>query len=398
MAQVPNKNIDNASGQVVRLDIQNTGKAIATHNFGPRDDAGTILPCEFLADDTTNKLLIRKSSGGDQANPNPPSGTAADFFTVGNLDEENLGLLPKAGGTMTGQLLGDDGSAASSPSYAFDNDTDTGMFRSGANTIGFSTAGTARVSISNAGLDMTNALPIRFQDSSGAPFVGLKAPSSVSSNVTFTLPDADGTDGQMLQTNGSGELSFTTVAGVPTGAVFCMAVAFVPPGYLECNGDPVSRATYAALFAVIGDAYGAGDGSSTFNLPDLRGEFVRGFDNGRDVDVDSNGNSRGIATSQSDQNKQHNHPASSSVTDTGHRHLPENQTYNNNQADGHDIAVNNRTFGNYGGGSGLGLGPLGNRHFLQNTTTGITVATTTANDGGGETRPRNISMMYIIKI
>ena len=74
--QVGNKNIDNASGQVVRLDIQNTIKAVATHNFGPRVDAGTILPCEFLADDTSNKLLIRKSSGGDQANPNPTTGTA----------------------------------------------------------------------------------------------------------------------------------------------------------------------------------------------------------------------------------------------------------------------------------------------------------------------------------
>ena len=386
MAQVPNKNIDNASGQVVRLDIQNTGKAIATHNFGPRDDAGTILPCEFLADDTTNKLLIRKSSGGDQANPNPPSGTAADFFTVGNLDEENLGLLPKAGGTMTGQLLGDDGSAASSPSYAFDNDTDTGMFRSGANTIGFSTAGTARVSISNAGLDMTNALPIRFQDSSGAPFVSLKSPSSLSGNEDLTLPSSI-VSGGFMQTDGSGNLSFQVVAGVPTGAVFCMAVATVPSGYLECNGDPVSRATYAALFAVIGDSYGAGDGSSTFNLPDLRGEFVRGFDNGRDVDVDSNGNSRGIATSQSDQNKQHNHPASSSVTDSGHVHAT---TFDNKKyfPGGSSTTI---SFG------GSGIYPA-DVFTMSSATTGITVSTTISNDGGGETRPRNISMMYIIKI
>ena len=75
MSQVGNKNIDNASGQVVRLDMQNTVQAVATNNFGQRNDAGTILPCEFLADDTTNKLLIRQSTGGDQANPNPSSGT-----------------------------------------------------------------------------------------------------------------------------------------------------------------------------------------------------------------------------------------------------------------------------------------------------------------------------------
>ena len=211
MTQVNNKNIDNASGQVVRLDIQNTLKAVTTNNFGSRNDAGTILPCEFLADSTTNKLLIRKSSGGDQANPNPTSGTAATFFSVGDLDQDNLGLLPKAGGTMTGQLLGDDGSFSGSPAFSFNNDTDTGMYRSGANTIGFSTGGTARVSISNAGLDMSNGLPIRFQDSSGAPFVALKSPSSVSSNVTFTLPGSI-VDGGFLKTDASGNLSFSTIS------------------------------------------------------------------------------------------------------------------------------------------------------------------------------------------
>jgi len=378
MAQVPNKNIDNASGQVVRLDIQNTGKAIATHNFGPRNDAGTILPCEFLADDTTDKLLIRKSSGGDQANPNPTSGTAADFFTVGNLDEENLGLLPRAGGTMTGQLLGDDGSVAGSPAYAFDNDTDTGMFRSGANTIGFSTAGTARVSISNSGLDMTNALPIRFQDSSGSPFVSLKSPSSLSGNVDLTLPSSI-VSGGFMQTDGSGNLSFQVVAGVPSGAVFCIAVATVPSGYLECNGQSVSRTTFAALFAVIGTQYGSSSGS-TFKVPDLRGEFIRGFDNGRGVD-----SGRSVASSQSDQNKQHNHSASSSssVTDPGHTH-----TMNMNQ--GNIISS----------GGAFGLKDSGTATRINSNSTGISVSTSTSigNDGGNETRPRNIAMMYVIKV
>ena len=378
MAQVPNKNIDNASGQVVRLDIQNTLKAVATHNFGARNDAGTILPCEFLADDTSNKLLIRKSSGGDQANPNPSSGTAADFFTVGNLDEENLGLLPKAGGTMTGQLLGDDGSGASSPAYAFDGDTDTGMFRSGANTIGFSTAGTTRVSISDSGLDMTNALPIRFQDSSGAPFVSLKSPSSLSGNVSLTLPPSI-VNGGFMQTDGSGNLSFQIVAGVPSGAVFCIAVASVPSGYLECNGQSVSRTTFAALFAVIGTQYGSSSGS-TFKVPDLRGEFIRGFDNGRGVD-----SGRSVASSQSDQNKQHNHSASSSssVSDPGHTHTA-------NYGQGNLVSS----------GGAFGLRDSGTANRINSNNTGISVSTSTSigNDGGNETRPRNIAMMYVIKV
>jgi len=58
-----------------------------------------------------------------------------------------------------------------------------------------------------------------------------------------------------------------------------------PSGWLPCNGAAVSRTTYAALFARIGTTYGAGNGSTTFNLPDLRGEFLRGLDDGRGLDM-----------------------------------------------------------------------------------------------------------------
>ena len=71
----------------------------------------------------------------------------------------------------------------------------------------------------------------------------------------------------------------------PTGSVYTFAGSTVPTGWLKCNGALLSRTTYAALFAVIGTTYGAGDGSTTFALPDLRGEFVRGFDDGRGVDA-----------------------------------------------------------------------------------------------------------------
>jgi len=393
MAQVGNKNIDNASGQVVRLDIQNTLAAVASNNFGPKVDAGEVQPAEFVADSSTTpkKLLIRSTSGNSAA-------TSATFFEVGNLDEANLGLLLKSGGTMTGQLLADDASGASSPALSFDGDTDTGMFRSGANIIGFSTSGTTRVSISDAGLDMTNALPIRFQDSSGAPFVALKAPASVSNNVTFTLPGADGTNGQFLQTNGSGALSFTTVQGVPTGSVFCMAVATIPSGYKECNGEAVSRTTFAALFAVIGTQYGTGNGSSTFNLPDLRGEFVRGFDNGRGVD-----SGRSINDPQTSANKSHNHTATTAISDPGHFH----QSFRSGNA-GERQHNSNLTSSNFPS-SGTGAGNKNEAYNIvaqsgeanvgrtSNENTGVNASTTTENDGSSESRPRNIAMMYIIK-
>lgn len=72
---------------------------------------------------------------------------------------------------------------------------------------------------------------------------------------------------------------------IPAGSVEWFASSTAPAGYLSCNGAAVSRTTYAALFLAISTTYGAGDGSTTFNIPDLRGEFVRGFDDGRGVDA-----------------------------------------------------------------------------------------------------------------
>ncbi|MHA6577391.1 tail fiber protein [Pseudomonas yamanorum] len=71
---------------------------------------------------------------------------------------------------------------------------------------------------------------------------------------------------------------------LPVGTSIQYAGPYVPTGFLKENGAEVSRTAYAKLFAAIGTFYGAGDGSTTFNLPDSRGEFIRGFDDGRGVD------------------------------------------------------------------------------------------------------------------
>ena len=65
---------------------------------------------------------------------------------------------------------------------------------------------------------------------------------------------------------------------IPPGGIMAYAKAAAPAGWLTCDGSPVSRATYAALFAAIGVVYGAGDGINTFNIPDLRGRVPVGVD------------------------------------------------------------------------------------------------------------------------
>ncbi|WP_223938139.1 phage tail protein [Chromobacterium violaceum] len=69
-------------------------------------------------------------------------------------------------------------------------------------------------------------------------------------------------------------------AGVPTGMICWYANPSAPAGWLICDGKAISRMTYAALFAVIGTTYGVGDGTTTFNLPDLRDQFIRGHNAG----------------------------------------------------------------------------------------------------------------------
>ena len=163
----------------------------------------------------------------------------------------------------------------------------------------------------------------------------------------------------------------------PVGTVIWYAGSSAPVGYLKANGDAIANGSgttqgittdFSALYAIVGA-----------NLPDLRGEFIRGWDDGKGTD-----SGRGIRTSQSDQNKQHNHTATStsSVTDPGHVHQIE---YTN--SDSGDGRIEE---------SGTGLS--GQEPTLS-ATTGITVATATtvANTGGTEARPRNIALLACIK-
>ena len=75
--------------------------------------------------------------------------------------------------------------------------------------------------------------------------------------------------------------AFIGVEGIPTATIVPWTSASVPSGFLECNGTAVSRTTYADLFAVIGTTYGAGDGSTTFNVPDLQDNVAVGKSNNK---------------------------------------------------------------------------------------------------------------------
>lgn len=136
---------------------------------------------------------------------------------------------------------------------------------------------------------------------------------------------------------------------LPVGTVLCYAGNTPPDGFLECNGASVSRLKYRALFHKIGTTYGS-DSDSTFKLPDLRGEFVRGWDHGRGVDA-----GRALGSFQEDAFKSHYHNFYAYSTSGGSIESPKRE-----------VLTNSKQYN-------------------------------TSAEGDTETRPRNIALMYIIK-
>ena len=364
MAQA-DQQIQNATGSSVRADLNNNFDALFSNNSGASEPS-TTTAFMWWADTNNDALKIRNAA--DSA-----------FITVGTLSATNLGLAVKASPAFTGNVTIPAGTVSSLP-LSFTGDTNTGFFKNSANDFSIVTDGTRRAHFDSNGITIRDRKALRLRDTSNSNFIAIQAPSDVTSDITLTLPNSDGNANDVLQSDGSGNLSFAALPqAVPTGSVHLMATTTVPSGYLKCNGAAISRTTYADLFGIIGTAHGAGDGSSTFNVPDLRGEFVRGWDDGRGVD-----SGRNFASSQSDQNEAHNHTATSTVTDPGHFHTTENFVVRPSYSEPRN----------------LGVGTDGNGNNVGNTdskTTGITVATTIANAGGSEARPRNIAMMYVIK-
>jgi len=108
--------------------------------------------------------------------------------------------------------------------------------------------------------------------------------------------------GTGLTVDTNGVLSTSQVVGQDTAKISFFAMSEAPSGYLKANGAAISRTTYASLYSIIGTSYGAGDGSTTFNIPDLRGVFLRGLDDGRGLDIN-----RVLGSLQMDDLKNHRH-------------------------------------------------------------------------------------------
>ncbi len=170
-------------------------------------------------------------------------------------------------------------------------------------------------------------------------------------NTSFSL------SGSVLQISDGGGTITADLAPLvysvqtPVGAIFAFPTATPPSGYLVCNGQAVSRTTYNNLFSLIGTMYGAGDGSTTFNLPNYNGQFLRGFDNGTGVDPDAASRTdRGdgttgdaVGTKQSSEIIAHSHTVNPPATNTSsagaHTHTINPPATNTSSAGAHTHSI-----------------------------------------------------------
>ena len=236
MAQATDYNLANQSGANFRAELNTILAAAVSQNSGSTAPTTTYAYQLWIDTSASPNPLLKIRNGANSA-----------FITLGDITVANFGLLALTGGTLTGALLADDAGTAALPAIAFDGDPDTGIFRPGANQFGIATNavervefGTTEVVFNDGGADydfrvegdtksqlllvdasadavlldgdltLKGQADLRFADSDSSHYIALQAPATVASDYTLTLPAATGTSGQVLSTDGSGTLSWST--------------------------------------------------------------------------------------------------------------------------------------------------------------------------------------------
>ena len=227
-------------------------------------------------------------------------------------------------------------------------------------------------------------------------------------NLPNAKSDDPGTDSsETLATTKALNVLRQSIADAEVGKIFIVAMDTPPPGSFRANGAAVSRVVYAKLFAKIGIKYGAGDGVSTFNLPDPRGFFPRFWDDGRGIDV-----GRGAGSNQADVIRSHtitgstnpagaHTPTATTGTAGKHAHRVKSGIYTPDGLDMEGPEAEPRNIVNYSDpGVHEKLTSEEGEHMHP-----VTVAPvpdhlhtiTLSYVGGAETRPQNIAFLACIK-
>jgi len=387
-----------ANGDIVVIRRGSDVRQLTTENLLP-DGAITnakVSGSAAIVDSKLAKITTGGKVGGGAITDGTIGGSTAisttgNISTSGNIATTGSGTLAVAGNaTVTGTLgvtgiLTASGGVAGTATQANQLSTGrtiaatgdvsytSGAFNGTANVTGAATI--ANSAVTTAKIADSNVTTAKIADAN------VTTAKIADGNVTTAkIADGNVTTAKIADGNVTLQKLVAAVqqALVPAGAVQAFAMNTAPSGWLACNGGAVSRATYAALFAAISTTYGTGNGSTTFNVPDLRGYFVRGSG------TNSDGTAAGtFGAKQADALKSHTHTASSNTTGA-HAHFQSIST----------VGFGGTGFGMTGfqGYDGFAPANLATQN-AGNHSHAITVNAT----GDTETRPKNIAMLYCIK-
>ena len=319
MSNTSDYNLANQVGSSFRAELNTVLGDVQSLNSGSSDPTTTVA-YKIWVDTSTNLLKIRNSSNNG-------------WLVLGSLTDaahtNNFGLATKASPDFTGTV-----------------DSAGDIVMGGTGALKLPNGTTAQRPTAATGQIRFNSTTTEFEGYNGSAWGGL-------------------------------------ASGVPVGTILAHAANTPPSGFLECNGSNISRSTYATLFSTISTTFGVGDGSSTFALPDLRGQFIRGWANTGSTDA-----SRVFGSTQTDQNKNHTHTTDSTTLTGGIRKISEGFG-----AGGSATGVFTKTAdGNNTITGSSSTSPVGGVDF-----DGTHSHTISSSGGGTEARPKNVALMYIIK-
>lgn len=295
-------------------------------------------------------------------------GISGDQFSGGSIVFENGATSNKRGVTIGSFIRDADGSDSyfTIDGVDINNNYEKTLFRYdlSSDLMSFNTGNITRLFIgANGNIGIGTTTPTALLDVGGdvnidsTGFIRIPSgnilqrppiPSTGMIRFNSELQKFEGYDGTNWVEIVDKDITSPELTSVPPGTVIYVARNTAPDGYIKANGAQVSRTVYADLFAAIGTTFGAGNGTTTFTLPDLRGEFIRGWSDGRSVDT-----GRTFGSAQADELRSHTHFVTTISTVSS-------------------------------GEEGLRNGPQDGS------------ASTTA-FGGSETRPRNIALLAVIK-
>lgn len=322
------------------------------------DSAGSVLNTNPVILDSAGRATIFGSGAYCQVLKDSNDNTVWTKYTSDTSSASNLGWGGTSGGTANAQTL--------SVSTFTQVDGQTLYF----------IAGTTNTSSMTLNVNSSGAAAVVKTNGSTTSFLtGFEVVAGSVVGVTYVAA--------------TGQFQLITNPSVqPPGEVASFAMGTCPAGWLAADGTAYSRSTYAGLYSKISTTWGSGDGSTTFNVPDFRGLFLRGTGTNANATVVAAGGavgpSLGSTNYVADAFQGHKH----SVTDPGHNHTSQSGNFITTQGGTPPVS---------GGSAG------GQYNTTASNTTGLTVQspTTDGTNGtprtGAETVPKNYGVLYCIK-